>query len=297
MRTLPESLRAALASGVTTHCRCWAVTRTDGVVLGFTDHDRPLSFEGISFEASSGLNAEAVESSTGLSVDSHTVTGALSSEAITDEDIERGFYDGAEVTLWLVDWMDVESRLLLSRGQIGEIRRGKAAFEAEVVGLSERLNQPTGRAYVPACDRRLGDAKCGVDLGQPAYRGTALVQTVIDLQRFSVSGLDGFERGWFNGGRLEWTSGDNAGVDGHVKTYLTPAGGAIVELWLSPPLPVQPGDGFTVTAGCDKRMETCKAKFNNLLNFRGFPHMPGDDWAAGYVKQEGEHDGGSLFRR
>lgn len=297
MRTLPESLRAGLASGVTTHCRCWAVTRTDGVVLGFTDHDRPLSFDGLTFEASSGLNAEAVESSTGLSVDSHTVTGALSSEAITDEDIERGFYDGAEVTLWLVDWKDVASRLLLSRGHIGEIRRGKAAFEAEVVGLSERLNQPTGRAYLHGCDRRLGDAKCGVGLAQPAYRGTAVVQAVVDLQRFAVSGLDGFARGWFDGGRLEWTSGANAGVEGHVKTHLTPAAGAMVELWLSPPLPVTPGDAFTVTAGCDKRMETCRAKFNNLLNFRGFPHMPGDDWAAGYVKQEGEHDGGSLFRR
>lgn len=297
MRALPDTLRAALASGATTHCRCWSVTRTDGVVLGFTDHDRQLSFDGISFEASAGLNAEAVESSTGLSVDSHSVTGALSSDAITDEDIERGFYDGAEVTLWLVDWKNPASRLLLTRGRIGEIRRGKAAFEAEIVGLSEALNQPYGRAYLQSCDRRLGDPKCGVDLSQAAFRGTAVVEAVRDPQRFAVSGLESFARGWFDGGRLVWTSGDNAGVEGHVKTHLSPSAGATLELWLSPPLPVNAGDGFTVTAGCDKRLETCKAKFDNLLNFRGFPHMPGDDWSAGYVRQEGEHDGGSIFRR
>lgn len=297
MRTLPQTMRAALASGATTHCRCWTVTRTDGVVLGFTDHDRPLSFDGITFEASTGLNAEAVESSTGLSVDSHSVSGALSSDAITDEDIERGLYDGAEVTLWLVDWTDPASRLLLTRGHIGEIRRGRAAFEAEVVGLAERLNQPYGRAYLHGCDRRLGDGKCGVDLTQPAFRGAGVIEAVIDPQRFVVSGLEGFARGWFDGGHFAWTAGGNAGVEGHVKTQLDPAAGATLELWLTPPLPVSAGDGFTVTAGCDKRIETCKAKFDNLISFRGFPHMPGDDWAAGYVQQEGEYDGGSLFRR
>lgn len=297
MRTLPETMQEALASGVTTHCRCWSLERMDGVVLGFTDHDRPISFDGITFEARAGLNAEAVESSTGLSVDSHAVTGALTSEAITDDDVERGFYDGAEVTLWLVDWTDPASRLLLTRGHIGEIRRGRAAFEAEIAGLAERLNQPYGRAYLHSCDRRLGDAKCGVDLSQAAFRGTAVVEAVVDPQRYVVSGLDGFARGWFDGGRLEWTSGANAGVEGHVKTHLDPAGGGTVELWLSPPLAVAAGDGFTVTAGCDKRRETCNEKFGNLLNFRGFPHMPGDDWATGYVENGGEHDGGSLFRR
>jgi uncharacterized phage protein (TIGR02218 family) len=297
MRTLPATLSDALASGCTTLCRCWSIVRTDDVVMGFTDHDRPLSFDAISFEASSGFNAAAIESATGLSVDTHAVTGALSSEAITDEDVERGFYDGAEVTLWLVDWREVTSRMLLSRGHIGEIRRGKAAFEAEVVSLSERLNQPYGRAFIRGCDRRLGDAKCGIDLSLPIYRGTAVVQTVIDPQRFVVSGLEAFARGWLDGGRLEWTSGANAGVAGHVKTHLAPLTGTTVEVWLTPPLPVAAGDGFTVTAGCDKTRELCVGKFSNLLNFRGYPHMPGDDWAAGYVDAGGQHDGGSLFRR
>lgn len=297
MRAVPQGLSDALQSGVTTLCRCWSVTRIDGAVLGFTDHDRPVWFDGISFEANAAFNSEATESATGLSVDTHTVTGALSSAAITDEDIERGFYDGAEVVLWLVDWKQVENRLLLSRGLVGEIRRGRGAFEAEIVGLAERLNQPFGRAFLHGCDRRLGDAKCGIDLTLPIYRGAGAVTTVIDGQRFAVSGLGAFAPEWFSGGSLVWDTGANAGVEGHVKTHVAPAGAATVELWLTPPMPVLAGDGFTITAGCDKTAETCKDKFSNLLNFRGFPHMPGDDWAASYVGTAGEHDGGSLFGR
>lgn len=297
MRMVPETMRAALEVGATTFSRCWSVARTDGTVLGFTDHDRPLAFDGIAFEARSGLNSEAVESSAGLNADTHSVSGALSSEAVAEADIERGFYDGAEVTMWLVDWTDVSSRLLLSRGSIGEIQRAGGAFVAEVVSRAEKLNQPCGRAFLHSCDRRLGDARCGIDLRLPQYRGEGAVTGVIDLQRFAVSGIEGFDRGWFDRGALVWTSGSNAGVEGQVKTHLAPDGGASLELWLTPPLAVVPGDGFTVTAGCDKTLATCKAKFDNLLNFRGFPHMPGDDWAAGYVGGEGAHDGGSLYRR
>lgn len=294
MRVVPQSMTGALATGVTTYCRCWSVTRTDGVVLGFTDHDRPLSFDGISFEADSALNSDAAETAIGLSVDSHSVRGALSSTAITDADIERGLYDGAEVTLWLVDWQLVDSRLLLSRGMVGEIRRGRGAFEAEIVGLAEVLNQPGGRVYQHGCDLRLGEPKCGVDLSVAAFRATGTVTGPIDGQRFAVSGLESFGSGWFSSGRLIWDSGANAGSAGHVKTHTAPSN---LGLWLTPPMPVVAGDQFTLTAGCDKTAGTCESKFGNLLNFRGCPHMPGDDWAAGYVTTGGEHDGGSLFRR
>lgn len=297
MRVIPSAIRASLERGATTFARCWSIARTDGAVLGFTDHDRDLAFEGIVFEAGSGLTAEAIESSLGLSVDTHSVRGALSSEIISEADIDRGFFDGAAVTMWLVDWTNVSSRLLLLRGNIGEIRRRGGAFEAEVASLAEKLNQPTGRAFLHSCDRRLGDALCGIDLSRPEFRDAGVVSAVIDAQRFVVSGIEGRPRGWFDGGELVWTSGANAGVRGQVKTHLATASGATLELWLTPPMPLAPGDGLAVTAGCDKTLETCRVKFDNILNFRGFPHMPGDDWVSGYVAGEGDHDGGSLLRR
>lgn len=71
------------ASGLTTLCRCWAITRADGVEYGFTDHDLPLSFEGVTFKAETGLTAAALTQSTGLSVDNSEALGALSDAAIT----------------------------------------------------------------------------------------------------------------------------------------------------------------------------------------------------------------------
>ncbi|GMG81239.1 DUF2163 domain-containing protein [Paralimibaculum aggregatum] len=295
MRALPPALAASLAAGVTTLARAWAVTRRDGVTLGFTDHDRPLAFDGIAFEAASGLTASTVEQGLGLAPDSHTVEGALQSAAIRDIDLEAGLYDGAEIRLWLVDWQDPASRVLLSRGQIGEIRRGSHAFEAEVLGLAERLNQPHGRAWLTGCDARLGDARCGVDLEQPAYRGSGSVTAVIAPETVEVAGLEGFASRWFDRGRLAWSSGANAAQPGRVKLHRA-AGAVRVTLWAAPAAPIQPGDAFEIRAGCDKAAATCREKFANLMNFRGFPFMPGDDWTTTYPNSGEAHDGGSLFR-
>lgn len=296
MRAIPAGLQAVLDGGATTLARCWRVMRRDGVVMGFTDHDGALAFDGVEYEPGSGFAPSAVESATGLSPDTHEVTGALSSGRIEAADVARGAYDGAEVAAFLVDWADPGSRVLVSRGMIGEIRRSGGLFEAEVTGLVDRLGQPFGRAYLPGCSARVGDRECGVDLAAPERRGVGAVAEVTGPQIFVASGLDGFARDWFTGGRLVWTSGANAGLEGHVKAHPAAGARAVVELWLSPPMAVAPGDGFEVTAGCDRTAASCAGKFGNLLNFRGFPHMPGDDAVANYPDAGGTHDGGSLFR-
>lgn len=296
MRQLAPSLQSSLDSGATTLARCWLVTRTDGVRLGFTDHDLDLEFEGIVFEPETGFTPSAIETSTGLAPDSHEVTGALSSDRINAEDIARGVYTGAEVALYLVDWQNVEDRVLLSRGAIGEIRRGDIAFEAEITGFAERLNQPVGRAFLHTCECRLGEAKCGVEVSDPAYRGVGVVTAAADPQQIGAAGLQAYEPGWFTNGLLVWTSGANAGLEAHVKAHLMAGGEALIDLWLSPALPVALGDQFEITAGCDKTASTCAARFGNIENFRGFPHVPGDDVAASYPSTGDVHDGGSLFR-
>ncbi|MEM9734986.1 MAG: DUF2163 domain-containing protein [Pseudomonadota bacterium] len=294
MRTLPAPLAASLASGATTLARCWRLTRRDQVVLGFTDHDRDLSFEGITFQAASGLAASALDRTTGLRVGSHAISGALQAAAVTEADLAAGRYDGAEMVLWLVDWRDVSSRIKLATGHLGEIRRTGTAFEAEVLGLAEALNLASGRAYLRRCDARLGDGRCGVDASQPAFRGTGQVIAEEGPGRLIATGLESYESAWFAEGALLWTGGENLGTGGQVKSHSLGDGLARLELWRAPGAAVAPGDTFEVVAGCDKRAETCRAKFANFLNFRGFPHMPGDDFAAGYPSGGG-HDGGSLL--
>lgn len=296
MRFVPSSLQARLDSGATTLARCWQITRADGKRLGFTDHDLALAFDGLQFEPDSGFTASSAEASTGLSAGTHDISGILRSESIDEADIARGLFDGAEVLLYLVDWKDTASRLVLSRGQIGRIRRDGLSFEAEVTGISDRLNRPFGRAYVHSCECRLGDTKCGVDLGSAAYLGLATVVDVVEPHHFVVTGIGTYSSGWFNGGSLLWTAGANAGATGTVKIHQAASGTVSLETWLAPALQVTIGDTLEVKSGCNKTATECRAKFDNLLNFRGFPHMPGDDVATSYPAQGGRHNGGSLLR-
>jgi uncharacterized phage protein (TIGR02218 family) len=286
-----QSLAAHLASGVTTTCHAWAITRADGVVMGFTDHDRGLRFDGIQFRADSGLSAMALQQGTGLSVDNSEAIGALTDAALTEADIDAGRFDGAEVRAWLVNWQDVTQRQMMFRGTIGEITRGGGAFRAELRGLSEGLNQPRGRVYQKPCGAVLGDAACGVDLGAPGY----FVETsVVSVEGASVhiAPQPDFEPEWFARGRLHVLDGAAAGLTGVIKRDV--AGDTRrIDLWQALRAPLVPGDRVRITAGCDKRMETCRFKFNNMLNYQGFPDIPGEDWLAVTPEHSGGTTGGS----
>jgi uncharacterized phage protein (TIGR02218 family) len=291
----PDELKAHLASGATTLSRCFAVTRKDGIVLGFTDHDRDLAFDGIIFRADSGMTAKAIQQGTGLSVDNSEAFGALRSDAISEDDIMAGRYDGAEVRAWLVNWTDPAMRVLQFRGMLGEIVRSGGAFTAELRGLTEALNQPVGFIYHSRCSAVLGDARCRVDLDQPGYAEERPVEEVHDGRVFRFANLAGFDDRWFEKGRLRVLSGAAAGLVGSIKNdRLRGSTGRDVELWQSFGIAPQPGDLVRIEAGCDRRAETCQLKFDNFLNFRGFPHIPGEDWVMSYPNKSGRNDGGSL---
>jgi uncharacterized phage protein (TIGR02218 family) len=150
-----------------------------------------------------------------------------------------------------------------------------------------------GRSVLRTCDRALGDAKCGFDASRPGFSGEGVVEAAKGAS-LSASGLGGFAAGWFAHGTLVWLAGGNAGEKAAVKADApAEAGRRALTLWQEPGRKVEAGDRFRVVAGCDKRAETCRSKFDNLINFRGFPHIPGDDWVTAYPKDGATHDGGS----
>ncbi len=293
MTAFPADLAAHLATGVTTLCRCWSVVRRDGTVFGFTDHDRPLAFDGLDFRPDSGMSAAAIQSGTGLSVDNSEAVGVLSDATLTEADILAGRFDGAAVTAWLVNWAEVAQRVVLFRGELGELQRGSGAFQAELRGLSEALNQPMGRVYQTPCSAVLGDAACGVDLTAPGYATERAVEVVEDGKWFRFAVFDGFADRWFEKGRLVVLSGPAQGLSAVVKNDRLSAGARVIETWEAVPAKVSAGDVVRIEAGCDKRADTCRAKFDNFLNFRGFPHIPGEDWLMSYPTSDRPNDGGS----
>ncbi len=280
MKSLPAGLADHLASGVTTLCWCWRLTRRDGVRLGFTDHDRDLAFDGTTFEAAAGFTASEITDAVGLGIDNLDVESALSSGRLDENDLTAGLYDDAHVEIFRVNWNAPDQRALMRSGSIGEVRRTGRAFAAEIRGLAHYLQQPGGRLYQYACDADLGDQRCGVNLSTAAHRGIGNVATIIDARRFNSSGLQGFANGWFTRGILTFTSGSSAGMRFEIKRHDVSAQGIALETWLEPAHPFNPGDTFQITAGCDKQFQTCRTKFSNTINFRGFPHMPGNDFLA-----------------
>lgn len=292
-----DELKAHLAAGCTTIARSWAVVRKDGKVLGFTDHDAELVFEGIRFEPDSGMTAKALVQGTGLAVDNTEGYGALSSEAITEADILAGRFDGAEVRAWIVNWADVSQSALTFRGTLGEMTRGAGAFTAELRGLTEALGAAGGWVYHPRCSAVLGDGNCGFDLGSLGYVTEVAAEAIDAAVVFRFAALPGFDDRWFEKGRITVLSGTAVGLSGVIKNDRVREDGIReIELWQRLGADVAPGDIVRLEAGCDRRAETCRLKFNNFLNFRGFPHLPGEDWLMSYPVQSGTNDGGSLFR-
>ncbi|WP_299962054.1 DUF2163 domain-containing protein [uncultured Roseobacter sp.] len=294
MAEMNAELKAHLEGGLTTVAHAWSITRKDGVVLGFTDHDRDLSFDGIRFRADTGLSALALSQSTGLSVDNTEALGALSDLAIREDEIEQGRFDDAEVRAWLVNWQDVSQRWMQFRGTIGELRRADGGFQAELRGLTETLNQPLGRVYQKPCTAVLGDKACGFDLSAPGFSIELPIEGLSQSRVFRWAGFGGFETGWFARGRMEVLSGAAAGLWGMVKQDRFEGNDRVIELWEAVRAPLAAGDIVRVIAGCDKRSETCRLKFANLVNFQGFPDVPGEDWMLAVPKSTGTNSGGSL---
>lgn len=294
MKSLSPAFQAHLDEGTTTLAWCWRIVRGDGTTFGFTDHDRTLAFDGTDFEPESGLTASEVRSGSDLSVDAQDAEGVLTSDRITETDILDGRWDNAEVEVWRVNWNDSAQRVLMRRGAIGQIRRGRLAFVAEVRSLAHVLGQTVGRTFQATCDAALGDARCSVDLDALAFRGTGSVIDLLRDRTFTAAGLGGFAAGWFTFGTVEWTSGANAGRRAEIVAHDLTDGIAVLTLLEAPARSIAEGDGFTIRAGCDKRMETCGAKFANVANFRGFPHISGQDAVLRYATKDGGHDGSVL---
>jgi uncharacterized phage protein (TIGR02218 family) len=291
MKTLPTGMQAHLDCGATTLCWCWKIARDDRTAQGFTDHDIDITFDGTTYEAASGFTATEVQSLLDLAIDNLSVTGALSSATLNEADLAAGLYDNASIEIWRVNWSDASQRVLMRKGNLGDVKRGKTAFTAEVRGLAHILNQPVGRAYGYGCDADLGDARCTIDLTNAAFKGEGTVGSVNDARRFTATGIEAFADGWFTNGKLTWTSGANEARAMEVKRHA----GASIELWQSMSEAIAVGDSFAITAGCDKQFATCKAKFTNAINFRGFPYMPGNDAVLAYPTSTQPMDGGSRY--
>lgn len=291
MRAIPPDLQARLDSGCTSLATCWILRRTDGVTLGFTEHDLDLTVDGVVCRAASGFDASAAAEKLGFAAGTAEVAGALVDAAITAADIRAGRYDGARMEVHLVDWSQPDLSVLLRVMTLGAITREGPAFRAELRSLAAALDVERGRLYGPRCSADLGDGRCGVDLAAAGRRAEGAVTTG-GAAAIVCAGLAGLALDGLAGGRIEVLTGAAAGFIVEIASATAVTDGVRLAFWQPAPLPLAPGDAVAVTIGCDKAFSTCRDRFANALNFRGFPHMPGIDRILSVpLPGEGGHDG------
>jgi hypothetical protein len=349
MKTISPELSAHLAGAALTLATCWKIARRDGVILGFTSHDRDITFdlgdgEGpVVYRAATGFTRSDMEDASGFSTDNLDALGVLDSTAITAADLRAGRYDLAEVRIFDVNYADLgQGAVKLRRGQIGEVRAEGSRFIAELRSLTERYSQEIGALYTPACRADLGDAKCKVPLDPPTWQAataytavpardvgvgsvvkpsafndrryrcvqagtsgasepawaTALgaqtsdgsvlwearraltlettVDVVTDNRIFTLSYAGDAPDALLTGGLVRFGAGSaNEGLKMEIKNWSLPT--RTVTLFLPMPLDVAMGDAVTLVAGCSKTLAVCRDTFDNVLNFRGEPFVPGND--------------------
>jgi uncharacterized phage protein (TIGR02218 family) len=264
-----------LEKALTTIAFCWRLERRDGVAIGFTTHDRDLAIEGLTYRSTPGMLPSAITLSDGFELDSVDVKGALTSDAITAEDLRVGRWDGASVAIFMVDWEQPDrERVQIARGELGEVKVQGEAFEAEMRGPTAALERPVVELTSPECRAQLGDKRCRVNLAPR----TRLTRVVAAVEEAVIDVADAATGNAYAYGRLRWISGANSGLESPVLG----SDGVRLTLREPPFFPAAAGDLVEIREGCDKRLSTCGGRFGNVANFRGEPHLPGLDLLTRY---------------
>ncbi len=273
MRDISSQLLAHFQGYVLTLAYCVRLERRDGTVFAFTSNNRSMTFEGDVYSPAEAVVASAVRTSETTGVDNLEAKGLITSDRITDTDLLAGKYDNAKVTLFVVNYKDLTmGRLILLAGYIGEINFSDGMFNAEVRGLFQKLGQQIGQLTSVGCRvKRFGDTRCKKDLtGLIFSRKVAAVNSTIQI-RFAA---DANPTDFYTMGEVEFRDGLNKGELREIKSHTLSGGQAVIVLQLPFPFAVAVGDTAVLTAGCNRTKEACIA-FDNIINFRGEPYVPG----------------------
>jgi len=277
MKTISDALKAHYAQSVTTVAHLVKMTRRDGTVLAVTpDHDQDLTFDGVVYKSAFGVIPTDAETSAAMNVDTMSAKGALLALGISEADIAAGLWDLCDVRVLRVNYADLTMGAeKLKRYTFGEISLDRNSFTSEFRGITQKLQQNLGDLVTPTCNANLFDARCGVPETEGLYKFSSQSVTAVSSQRlFTVAALMQ-PADFFTAGKVQFTSGENSGLSMEIKQHLY--GGELI-LQEPMPYPIAISDNVTVWSGCSKRSaEDCQSKYDNVIRFRGFPKIPGQD--------------------
>ncbi|MEO0030792.1 MAG: hypothetical protein RIS94_550 [Pseudomonadota bacterium] len=253
----------------------WRVERSDGVALGFTSHDRDLTFDGLLHRTAPGMVPSAIRRSADFEADSAEIAGALSHDAITEGDLASGRFDGAAVAMGLVDWETLE-RATLYAGTIGSVGHEGQGFSAELRSMKELLARQVVPRTSPTCRAEFCGDGCTLSVMRFGHAASVAERTT-DGSGVRITGTT-VPASNFLFGTLRWRTGSECGLWRRIED--------VQDGWLildrAAPADVATGDPVTLREGCDHTLQTCATRFGNAVNFQGEPFLPGNDLLGRY---------------
>lgn len=281
MRTLSPALQAELQGTAPRIARLLKITLVNGTVHAFTDSDMPLTIDGQLYEPAPGLTSVKYTATADTQVSSQTVGAGWTIDA-PQSDLQSGVFDNANIEAAWACWaIPSAGRLVTFQGQLGELTYDESGFSADVVSFMKRLERNIGWTYTSNCRHDLfsqpGVGRIGACMVDPAsYTFTGTVTSILTNKwRFTISGATGKGAGYFSAGQITFTSGLNTGLSAVVKEHSVDSSTSVemFSLFLPTAFVIPTGTTFSVQAGCDKTLATCKAKFDNVINHGGFPNL------------------------
>lgn len=272
-KSISVNLKAEMTGALSKLATCMRLERLDGNVYGFTTHDVPLTIDGVRYEPAASFNPSNIVSANNLDTDNLTIEGAIDSATLTEDELRAGYWDYARFRIFQVNWSDLTMGDKKDRaGRLGNVSVHRQTFVAELLGLMESYAISIGQLSSPMCRASLGDARCKFDLaGSPSMSVSGIIDTA-DTDFFTLHDSARTEAdGYFDEGviTIHYDSGD---LSYEVKAY-------VIGVWITktPWAYDATGIAYTMTRGCDRRFETCRDTFNNVVNFRGEPWLRGND--------------------
>lgn len=275
MKKLTPELSAAISKNSLTLVKCWKIELISGEVKAFTSHDQDIKIAGLTYLSSPGMDSGKLEIDNSIDHKTNEILGVIDSEQIKAEDIAAGRFDNATVEMFLVDYANSDLGVIpLICGRISDIESRDSRFFAKLKSISNVVNSNIGDVYTPFCRCRFSDSKCCMNPEKYTFSG--VVSSVDGSVDFFCTSPEIISKpaGYFAYGVLKFLDGQNQNILLDVQQFTS----GHFTLMSEPPYGIMAGDRFEVLAGCDKKFSTCAERFDNGLNFRGEPHLPGTEY-------------------
>lgn len=243
----------------------------NGQILGFTDVNTDIIIDNVTYKASSSMSPSAIQSTSSASVDNLEIEGLIDDEIFTINDIRAGKFSGAKVYFMRMNYKKPQLGYeKLKTGYIGDINVGITSFKMEIRSLEQLIQNDNGRVYLPSCDANFGDSRCKFDRSLVTVTGSVIQTSVLNI----VTDPTRTEaEDYFNYGLFTFTSGENAGYSLKIKKFKD----GVFQLQTPFYLPINDGDTYIASAGCDKTFKMCRERYNNRGHFKGFPSIANPD--------------------